>query len=49
MADIYTVTDIPPDIQNQVMIHIHSSGYTKVVYNTQHDIHSSRNMVADTQ
>ena len=49
MADIYTVTDIQPDIQYQVRIHIHSGGYTKVVQDTQHDIHGGRYTAADTQ
>jgi hypothetical protein len=37
MADIYTVIDIQPDIQYQVTIQIHSSRYTGVVKDTQHD------------
>jgi hypothetical protein len=50
MADIYTVTDIQPDIQYQVRVHIHSGGYTQVVQNTQHDIHScGRYTAVDTQ
>jgi len=49
VADIYTVTDIQPDIQYQVRIHIHSGGYTEVVQDTQHDIHSDGYMAADTQ
>ena len=49
MADMYTVTDIQPDIQYQVWIHIHSGGYTEVVQDTQHDIHSDGYTAADTQ
>jgi hypothetical protein len=49
MADIYTVTDIQPDIHYQVRIHIHSSRYTEVVQDIQHDIHSGGYMAADTQ
>ena len=50
MADIlYTVTDIQPDIQYKVRIHIHSGGYTEVVQDTQHDIHSGGYTAADTQ
>jgi len=49
MADIYTVIDIQPDIQYQVTIHIHSSRYTKVVKDTQHDRHNTGYTVADTQ
>ena len=45
MADIYTATDI----QYQVRIHIHSSGCTEQVQDTQHDIHSGRYTAADTQ
>jgi hypothetical protein len=49
MADIYTVTDIQPDIQYQVRIHIHNGGYTEVVQDTQLDIHSGGYTAADTQ
>jgi len=49
IADIYTVTDIHPDIQNQVRIHIHRGGYAQGVEDTQHDIHSGRYTKADTQ
>ena len=49
MADIYTVTEIQPDIQYQVRVHIHSGGYTQVVQDTQHDIHSGGHTAADTQ
>jgi hypothetical protein len=49
MADIYTVTDIQPDIQYQVRINIHSGRYTEVVQDTQHDIHGGRYTAADTQ
>jgi len=49
MPDIYTVTDILPDIQYQVRVHIHSAGYTEVVQDTQHDIHSGGYMAADSQ
>jgi len=49
MANIYTVTDIQPDISYQVRVHIHSGGYTKLVQDTHHDIHSGRYTAADTQ
>ena len=49
MADLYTVTDIQPDIQYQVRIHIHSGRYTEVVQDTHHDIHSGGYMAANTQ
>ena len=49
MADIYTVTDIQPDIQYQIRIHIHSGRYNEVFQHTQYDIHSGGYTVADTQ
>jgi hypothetical protein len=49
MADIHTMTDIQPDIQYQVRVQIHSGGYTKVVQDTQHNIHCGRYTGADTQ
>jgi hypothetical protein len=49
VEDIYTVTDIQPDIQYHVRIHIHSGGYTEVVQDTQHDINSGGYTAADTQ
>jgi hypothetical protein len=39
-VDIYTVTDIQPDTQYEVRIHIHSCGYKDVLQDTQYDIHS---------
>ena len=49
VEDIYTVTDIQPDIQYQVRTHIHSGRYTEVVQDTQHDIHGGGYTAADTQ
>jgi len=46
---IYIVTDIQPDIQYQVRIHVHNGGYTEVVQDTQHDLHSGGYTAADTQ
>jgi hypothetical protein len=58
VEDIYTVTDIQPDIQYQVKIHIHSGRYTEEVKihstiytaaDTQRQIHSSGYTVVDEQ
>jgi len=43
------VTDIQPHIQYQVRMQIRSGGYTEVVQDTQHDIHSGGYTAADTQ
>jgi hypothetical protein len=53
MADIYTVADIQPDIQNQVRIHIHRGRYTEVIQDTSTIYtaadHSGGYTAADTQ
>jgi hypothetical protein len=48
IANIYIVTDILPNIQYQVRIHIYSSRYSEVVQDTQHDIPTGGYIVADT-
>jgi hypothetical protein len=49
MADIYTVTDIQPDILYQDGIHIHSGGYKEEVQDTQYNIHSGKSVFLSGQ